>query len=146
MGFINRFRVPREDAPGRRAFEVLTFAPAVIRMSVSGKDTTKELDALASAVEKLGFPQGFSAERVFATASEMARLVNVEGIAGVTDRMKTDLAPEVKNDALRLALVAVLNSPVRDSGDIGFLGRMAAQIGVSKAEFDALHAQAAAMA
>lgn len=145
MGFFSGFLAQRERSARAQEFQVLTFAPSVVRMTVSGKDTTKELDALAAAVAKLGFPAGLSTERVFAAASEMARLIKVDGFERVTQRMKTDLSPQARRDAMRLALVAVFNSPVRDSGDFGMLAGMAERIGMSPEEFAMLHESAKAL-
>lgn len=144
MGFFSRFLAPRARSAPAQGAQVLTFAPAVVRMTLSGKDTTKELDALAVAVAKLGFPQGFSTERVFAAASEVVRLIKIEGVEGISERMRAELTPEARGDAMRLALVAVFNSPVRDSGDIGLLAGVAGRIGLSEAEFEALHEAARA--
>lgn len=138
MGFFNGLRTPREATAPAPGFHLLTFGPAILRMTGAGRDTATELEALAAAVADLGYPQGFSTDRVFAAASEMARLVKIDGVAGVTDRMQNDLSPELKAEAMRLALVALFKSPHSESGDIGVLSRMAGHIGMSRAEFEAL--------
>ncbi|MCB1347473.1 MAG: hypothetical protein KDK11_02110 [Maritimibacter sp.] len=139
MGFFNRFLAPRGEAGAAQHVQVLTFGPAVARMSIAARDVTGELDALAMAVATLGYPQGFSRERVLATAAEIARQIRIDGIAGFTDRMKTELSAAEKGDAMRLALVAVLRAPQCDIGDIGILSGMAEYIGMSRSEFRALH-------
>ena len=139
MGFFDRFQAPRPDLQAAQTFQVLVFGPAVARMSIAGKGQEAELRALAGAVELLGFPQGFSADRVFATASEMTRLIRIDGIAGFTDRLKSELNDREKGDAMRLALVAVIRAPQGDAGDIGILSGIAEHIGMSRSEFRALH-------
>lgn len=138
MSFFNRLRARRGEPVPAQGFQVLTFGPAIVWISVADKDATGELDALAAAVEKLGSPHGFSTERVFAAASEMARLIKIDGVGGIVDRMKTELGPEAKADAMRLALVAALTSPLGDSSDIGILTGIGEHIGLSKAAFEAL--------
>ena len=121
-----------------QAFQVLLFGPAVARISIAGKDADAELKALAGAVEALGFPQGFSFDRVCATAAEVVRQIRIDGISGFTDRMKTELTDREKGDAMRLALVAVVRAPQGDAGDLGILLGMAEYIGMSRSEFRAL--------
>ena len=145
MGFINRFLAPRDEAVPARDVQVLTLAPAVMRMSIAGKDATTELDALAAAVAKLRFPDGFSAERVYAAATELVRLIKTGGVAGLTDKMKSDLTPDERSDAMRLALAAVFCLPIRDNGDIGILAGMAEQIDMDAAAFEALFEEAKAL-
>jgi hypothetical protein len=145
MGFLNKFLPPRDAGLPSRDVQVLTLAPAVMRMSIAGKDATTELDALAAAVAKLGRPEGFSAERVFASATELVRMIKAGGVAGLTDKMKADLAPEERSDAMRLALAAMFCLPLHDSGDIGILAGMAQQIDISDARFEALFEEAKAL-
>jgi len=145
MSFFHKLLAPRYDEVPVQEVQVLTLAPAVMRMSVAGKDADTELGALAAAVAKLQFPQGFSAERVFAAASELARMIRADGISGLANRLTADLAPEERADALRLALVAVFCSPLRDSGDIGILAGMAEHTGMDAAEFEALFEAAKAL-
>ena len=116
-----------------------------MRMSMAGKDATTELDALAAAVAKLRYPEGFSSERVFASATELLRMLKAGGVSALTNKMKADLAPEERADAMRLALTAVFCLPLRDSGDIGILAGMAGQIDISEDGFRALFEEAKAL-
>jgi len=145
MGFINKLLGSRAAQGLARDTQVLTLAPAVMRMSIGGKDATTELDALSAAVAKLGYPEGFSPERVFAAASELVRMIGAGGVTALTDKMKADLTPEARADAMRLALTAAFCSPLRDSGDIGILASMAEQIGIDHAAFETLFEAAKAL-
>ncbi len=138
MGFFSKLLAPQEETLRATEVQVLSLAPAVMRMSIAGKDAPTELDALVSAVRKMTFPAGFSAERVYASAAELARKINANGFAGLADQMNAGLSSAERADAMRLALVAVFCSPLRDSGDIGILAGMAGHIGIGEAEFEAM--------
>ena len=146
MGFLNKFKSTRVQRPPPQELQVLTLAPAVMRMSVAGKDATTELEALATAVSKLRYPDGFSSERVFAAATELVRMITAGGVAALTDKMTADLAPEQRADAFRLALTAVFCLRSWDSSDIGILAGMAKQVAISDASFEALYEEAKAHA
>ena len=146
MSFLNRFVVPRAAKLPARDVQVLTLAPAVMRMSIAGNDATTELDALAVAASKVGYPDGFSPERVFAAATELARVIAAGGVEALTDKMKADLSPKERADAVRLALAALFSLPTGESGDIGILAGMAKHIGMSEAVFEALFKEAKARA
>lgn len=143
MGFFDRvLRTSPRAAPPVVDPAVLTLAPAVLRMSIAAKGAGAEIEALGAAVAQVGYPEGFTPARVFAVASELSRMIQVEGIAAVTARVKTGLDLAGRADAMRLALVAVFLSPHGDEGDIGILAGLAEQLGMSEVEFDALVATA----
>ena len=139
MGLLDRILTPRASAPAAPDALALTFAPAIMRMALGGKDATTELEALATAVATLHYPEGFTDQRVFAIASEVGRMLKVRGIAGVTEALAGGLAPEPRADAIRLAILAVLLSPLGDEDDLGLLSGLAERLGMPDAEFDALY-------
>lgn len=143
MSFFDRILAPRRApmpiaaAPALDA-EALILAPAVMRMAIAAKDATTELEALAGAVSRLRCPGELSEAQIYMAASDLTLAIRAEGIAALTERVRTQLTAEAQSDAMRLALVAAFSSPLRDASDTGILARMADRLEMPDDTFEAL--------
>lgn len=146
MVFFNKFFTPYDEIVAAPEGPVLELAPAVLRISMVGKDADVELDALAAAVAKMNYPASFTNEQVFAAATELLRMIRISGVEGLAETMRAELDPAAQIEAMQLALTAVFCSPLRDSGDIGVLAGLASRIDMSRSTFEGLFETAKAAA
>lgn len=152
MGIFTNFLVHKPAPMHDVGFRILVFGPAVLDMQAQD-DPAGALAALTRAAGRLDYPKGFSPERVHAAASEMSRLIRIEGRAGIADRVRTELPAGDRADAMRLALAAALEGaygrggedwrgggdwPELDTAAARRLSVLATGIGLSRGAFNAI--------
>ncbi|MEP1537107.1 MAG: hypothetical protein ABJQ34_09885 [Paracoccaceae bacterium] len=141
MSFLTKI-FGEQKAPTELDVSTLMLMPAVMRIGIAGKDFHQELETLTQVAAKSPHLIGMAPEDILAKSRVLANIIHQKGVAAAIGMLQSNLSARQRMDAMQLALVLVIASPLTDANDIGILAGMSEKLGMHSAEFDQLFVHA----